>query len=549
MKNKQWSIPEWISSRSYFVGTDNAKTIISNSRWWTHHVLEGLSSDFWTLLPKQFCIESLRKPFAEIGIDLEDSEHCEEIEGFLQTLRQDGILVDVNSENPKPNRKRFDGEMKEKEELYSVAAEFNEGLSKQGILSTAFFELTYRCNERCVHCFNPRSSFDHCNDLSTDEVLGILHELESMGTYHITLSGGEAMLRSDFFDILDEAKNLNFSTNVFTNGQLPEKHVHKLATFFPQTVGVSLYSINAETHDATTGCQGSYEKTVRTIRILTEYGIRVAVKCPLMNHTVHGYKKIIEFCDEMGAVPQFDLHISPATDGNSACSVHQVLDPEILSLLFRDPRISLYVDAGQPNHGRHGKPISGPVCGAGRESLSICPDGTVYPCNSLPINLGNIRDSGIRKIWEKSPLLAAWKTVSWNDYNECGLHHECSYCNFCPGLPQLETGDLFGKSKTCCTTATVRKNLMLELLKGNDPLATYRRRHCIAFGDDLSSRCPLKPHESCGPTNVEGKNYTEQIEIIRRDGNPIRKNIPKHELSPASDNQSETRVIFFESGR
>lgn len=549
MLNEHWSKPVWITSRSYFSNAEKAKTIITNSKWWTHHVLEGLSSDLWARLPSQFHIESLRKSFEEIGINLDDPEHCNEIEGFLKTLHQDGILIKEFSANPEPIRTRTN-ERSETEQISSVAAEFNEGLSRDGILSSTFFELTYRCNERCVHCFNPRSMFDHSKDLTTDEVFQILRELESMGAYSVTLSGGEASLRKDFFDILHEAKRLNFAVSVFTNGQQPETQVHKLALLFPQTVGVSLYSVNPEIHDATTRCKGSHENTIRTIKVLRDHGIRVTVKCPLMNHTVYGYKKIFEFCDEIGAIPQFDFHISPATDGNAACSIHQILDPDILSLLFRDARLNLYVDTKQPDQGRHGKPVGGPVCGAGRESLSICPDGTVYPCNSLPIKLGNVRDGGIRKIWEDSPALAAWKTVSWKDYNECGLYHECSYCNFCPGMPQLETGDLFEKSKTCCATAKRRKDLMFELQNGNDPLTSYRSGNTDSFGHDLSFRSPLEALPVSISVKMEGEHYLERIEEIRRSGNSIRRTIPCQEFSPASENpDSEFVSLFFETGR
>jgi sulfatase maturation enzyme AslB (radical SAM superfamily) len=277
--NQYWSIPVWITSRSYFAGTEKARTIITNSKWWMHLVLVEISSDLWSVLPKRFNLESLRQPLENIGIDLNDTDHRQEVEAFLLTLQQDGVLVTDSEPNPAPSRILSDY-LEESRQVSSVAAIFNEGLANEGILASAFFELTYRCNQNCVHCFNPRSTFDHSKDLTTDEIIATLAELEAMGTYCVTFSGGEVSLRDDFFEIMREAQHRNFAVSVFTNGQASSDWIEKLITFFPQTIGVSLYSANPETHDATTQRKGSFEQSVRTIETLVKHGIRTTVKCP-----------------------------------------------------------------------------------------------------------------------------------------------------------------------------------------------------------------------------------------------------------------------------
>ena len=539
ISNQTWSIPAWIASRSYFVGTEKARTIIINSKWWMHLMLTELSSDLWSVLPPRFHLESLCEPLETIGIDLNDAEHRQEVKAFLETLRQDGVLVTDSEPNPEPKRILSDY-LEEARQISSVSAMFNEGIANEGILASAFFELTYRCNQRCVHCFNPRSMFDHSKDLTTDEVIAVLAELEAMGTYNITFSGGEVSLRDDFFDIMREARRRNFAVSVFTNGQVSPEWVKELVAFFPQTVGVSLYSANPEIHDATTQRKGSFEQSVRTIEAIVKHGIRTTIKCPLMSHTVHGYKELLNLCDRLGGVSQLDIHICPAMDGDCSRTIHQILDPEILASLYREPRIPIHIDINTPNQGRARWAMDDSVCGAGQWTLSICPDGTVYPCNSLPISLGNVRNGGIRKIWEASETLAAWKNTAWNDFNECGLYADCAYCNFCPGMSMLETGDLFGKSRTCCTTAKVRRNVALDLQ--NKP-----------FGTNVAFRPPVEiiPSEEVG---VRGaipflQRYTE----IRQHGNSLRKIIIPETDSPANENITKEMLVgaarFFESGR
>lgn len=82
-----WSIPAWIAYRSYFTGTEKARTIITNSRWATYLVLEELSSDMWSKLPERFTLQTLKEPLADIGIDLEDAEHLEEVENKSLSVR------------------------------------------------------------------------------------------------------------------------------------------------------------------------------------------------------------------------------------------------------------------------------------------------------------------------------------------------------------------------------------------------------------------------------------------------------------------------------
>ena len=91
-----------------------------------HLVLTELSSDLWSILPKRFNLESLRQPLTNIGIDLNDEEHRQEVEAFLQTLWQDGVLVIDSVTNPEPNLSNY---QEESLQISSIAATFQEDLA------------------------------------------------------------------------------------------------------------------------------------------------------------------------------------------------------------------------------------------------------------------------------------------------------------------------------------------------------------------------------------------------------------------------------------
>src|SRR5207244_9437757 len=79
------------------------------------------------------------------------------------------------------------------------------------------FDLTYRCNERCVHCYLDHE--DH-GEMTTAEVKDVLDQLASSGTLFLTFSGGELLLRKDFFELLAYARRLQFDVKIKTNAIL-----------------------------------------------------------------------------------------------------------------------------------------------------------------------------------------------------------------------------------------------------------------------------------------------------------------------------------------
>ena len=86
-----------------------------------------------------------------------------------------------------------------------------------GIPLGAQLDLTYRCNERCVHCY-----LDHVDhgEMTLAEIKDLLDQFAAAGVFFLTISGGEIFLRPDLFDILEHARRLMFSVKIKTNAIL-----------------------------------------------------------------------------------------------------------------------------------------------------------------------------------------------------------------------------------------------------------------------------------------------------------------------------------------
>ena len=121
---------------------------------------------------------------------------------------------------------------------------------------SASLELTYRCNWRCVFCYNPRHH--DRRGLSGAEWLAVLDGLRELGTLYLTLTGGEPLTHPEFLAIARGARQRAFALRIFTNGALvTDAMADEIAALRPMAVEMSLHGEKAETHDRATATPGS----------------------------------------------------------------------------------------------------------------------------------------------------------------------------------------------------------------------------------------------------------------------------------------------------
>ncbi|MBS0458443.1 MAG: radical SAM protein, partial [Proteobacteria bacterium] len=96
----------------------------------------------------------------------------------------------------------------------SVMEEMGARALSLGIPLGVQLDLTYRCNERCIHCY---LDHDAHGEMTTAEILGLLDQLAAAGTFFLNISGGEIFMRPDLFEIVEYARKLQFSVKLKTN--------------------------------------------------------------------------------------------------------------------------------------------------------------------------------------------------------------------------------------------------------------------------------------------------------------------------------------------
>ena len=126
---------------------------------------------------------------------------------------------------------------------------------KLGIPLSAQLDLTYRCNERCIHCYLDHG--DH-GEMTTAEIKDLLDQMADAGVFYLTISGGEILMRRDFFEILEHARARTFCIKLKTNGVLiREREAERIRDLGVESMQISIYSHGPEVHDAITKMPGS----------------------------------------------------------------------------------------------------------------------------------------------------------------------------------------------------------------------------------------------------------------------------------------------------
>lgn len=311
-------------------------------------------------------------------------------------------------------------------------------------------ELTHSCNLRCCHCYLSQHDGE---ELSFEEVESALGQLSEAGCLFLILTGGEIFLREDLYSILDAAKSKGFAITLFTNGTLIDSSAaRRIEMASPLGVEISIYGRAGETHDRVTGVRGSFDRAVGAVKLLRDRGIKVTLKCPLMDENLGEYRGILSMAEALGVNCRFDPIITPKNDGCRDTLSHRIGGEDLMEAL---QELGLY-----PRRPRPIRPDGAELlCNAGITSCSISPYGDVYPCVQLLVKLGNLREKPFRRIWDESDVLSNLKALRNSDLHICKVCRVNSYCNRCPGLALLEDGDLLGPCTPSCHLAELRGRL------------------------------------------------------------------------------------------
>ena len=335
------------------------------------------------------------------------------------------------------------------------------------------YSITSKCNLACRHCYSQSTEAGADDDLSGPEALKVIDELANWGIGLLIFDGGEPLCREDFFDIARYASSQGLRTVIGSNGTMIDRATARsLKEAGIRSAAISLDGANAQTHDWFRGKEGAFAAALAGAAACKAEGLPFQFNTVVRRQTLPQITELLRLAVEYGAeaLELFDLVL--AGRARSECQ-GQELDLEErrelmewlaqaqvdYPIVIRVPACPMYplvlkereirpkyvpmeVLARIPYYSRG--------CAAGMPFgyLVIRANGELNPCMLLQTDLGNVRQSPVRAVWEGSPVLAQLRDRD-RLRGACGRCAHKATCAGCRGRAYEQTGDMLASDPGC----------------------------------------------------------------------------------------------------
>lgn len=350
---------------------------------------------------------------------------------------------------------------------------FLEEVQGKPLISNIQFELSSRCNERCIHCYIPNEKKNAGFDMPTAKVKDLIDQLAAMGGIHVTFSGGEAFMHKDLIELTRYAREKDMMVTILSNLiALKDEQVQQLKDLNISLIQVSLYSMDPEIHDFITTVKGSFAKTKAAIEKLVAADVPVQISCPIMKANRKGYRAVLEYANSLKIKAQTDFIMMAEANFDTSNLANRISIEETEELLRDimqyDPVYKQDVITKRPvseeikfDLERYKKQR---VCGVGYDNCCITANGDVYPCAGWQsMVLGNVYKQSLAEIWEDSPKLRELRRITQESFPECLTCEARDFCARCLVRNYNESnGDMLKINRHFCDVAFLTKRLAEE---------------------------------------------------------------------------------------
>jgi radical SAM protein with 4Fe4S-binding SPASM domain len=337
---------------------------------------------------------------------------------------------------------------------------------------------------RCPHCYleaEPQAAT--ADELTTQECLRLIDEMQALGTEMIILTGGEPLLRQDIYDIARYASSRGIWVVMGTNGVLITEGVaRKMVECGVQGVAISLDSLHPEKHNSFRGGPNAWELSVRGLDICRANGLQVLIQTTVMAMNYDEIPELLKFAQEKGAW-SFNLYFLVQTGrGQQLNDLSPEQTEAMLSYLVetQDRQRPMLVRSKCAPHfkqiayqrGLGGLESGG--CMAGTEYCRITPQGDVTPCPYMTVAAGNVREQSFAEIWQTSPVLQDLRDAN-RLKGRCGACEFNQLCGGCRCRAYAATGDYLQEDPACTYQPTGRPLEFWEVLWSPEARARLER--------------------------------------------------------------------------
>ena len=345
------------------------------------------------------------------------------------------------------------------------------------------WNMTRTCNLHCRHCYMDADAKRHTGELTTAEAKHFIDDLAAFHVPALLMSGGEPLVRKDFFELAEYASTHGVRPTLSTNGTLiDEDAAKKIKAAGVAYVGVSLDGPQ-HVNDEFRGKAGAYTAAMRGIQNCVAVGQRVGLRFTINKANVDHLDEIFDFIEQEHIDRACFYHLVYAGRGEAMADEDVTpeesrramdtiirrtrdyeargLEKEILTVDNHCDGVYLYLtakrDGDEELAARIWELIS--MNGGNRSGIAfgeVDPEGNVHPDQfTRHYTFGNVRERSFGEIWmnESNPILAGLKD------RKPLLKGRCAKCRFlaqCNGnfrtRAEARTGDYWASDPACYLT-------------------------------------------------------------------------------------------------
>jgi 12,18-didecarboxysiroheme deacetylase len=344
------------------------------------------------------------------------------------------------------------------------------------------WNMTRRCNLKCVHCYSASSDMAYNDEMTTEEGKALIDDLARFGSPVILFSGGEPLLRPDLVELAHYAVSKNIRAVISTNGTLITRQIAlQLKDIGLSYVGVSLDGM-LNTNDRFRGVPGAFDAALEGIRHCREAGIKVGLRFTINQRNAADIPAIFDLLEQEGIPRVCFYHLVYAGRGSKLMKedlsheetrrvVDLIIDRTADLFARGKPKEVLTVD----NHAdgpylylrllREGSPRASAVLellkmnegnSSGLGIGCVSWDGNVYADQFWRYySFGNVRTRPFNQIWNDTTndLMVRLKDKKRWVKGRCA---QCRWLDVCGGnfrvRAEAATGDLWAPDPACYLT-------------------------------------------------------------------------------------------------
>jgi pyrroloquinoline quinone biosynthesis protein E len=291
----------------------------------------------------------------------------------------------------------------------------------QGLPLWLLLELTYKCPLKCPWCNNPLDFDRYRDELSTAEWKDVLRQGRTLGAVQLGFSGGEPMLRRDLEELVAEANQIGYYTNLITSGMgLTPERLGALKEAGLKQIQLSLQAWDAELNDRLVGVR-CHEQKLAAARAAKALGFPMVLNIPTSRHNIDQAADMLAFAEELGIeyvefanLQYYNWALLNRSD--LLPSREQLERAEAVVQATRErlgSRMTIYFVITDYYDERPKACMKG----WGNIHLTIAPDGSALPCQEARVipelEFPNVREHDLRWIWHESPVFRKFRGEEW----------------------------------------------------------------------------------------------------------------------------------------